>query len=146
MKRTRKKALLKNNIEPLRIERGLSQAALGKKVKSAGQSVSRHESGARDLDVNDLFIYARALGVHPDQIVDMSEFGAKTAACDQTVLGLIIGWLHDAIALEKTRPDSKTMGEWAAFAYKTIIAEDMPFQAMRKYVYDLVKLQSVTKK
>jgi transcriptional regulator with XRE-family HTH domain len=63
------------NIRAERKARGLGQGALGKKLAIDAPTVSRIESGQRDLRTSELFEIGRALGASPAALVTVETEG-----------------------------------------------------------------------
>lgn len=60
---------MENNLEKIRLEKGLSQQKLAELVGTSGPQVNRLEKGERRLTVDWLMRFAEALDVSPSEII-----------------------------------------------------------------------------
>lgn len=69
-----------NKIKQLREEAGLSQVALGEQCNTTGQNIGLIERGARRLNDQMMRKIARALNVHPADLLDLEEDDSDAGA------------------------------------------------------------------
>ncbi|WP_165170576.1 helix-turn-helix domain-containing protein [Adlercreutzia sp. ZJ242] len=61
------------SLQKMRIEAGLTQVELAKRLDKHQSYVSKVEMGERSLHVSELFFYSRALGLTPQEVVSRIE-------------------------------------------------------------------------
>ena len=78
------------NLKTIRLSKGLSQKALGRKTAITQAAISRIESGLQEPGYRNVLRIALALGVDPEDLIDSSHSGpakpgpagASTGAAD----------------------------------------------------------------
>jgi transcriptional regulator with XRE-family HTH domain len=136
---------LKNNIQPLREERGWSQEFLAGKLHTTGPQINRLEKGQRKLTVEWLLRLCSALDVSADEIVGIPLSKSKSGA-DPVMLGLVVGWLMEACGKYKIRQTPKEIGKWTSYVYAEVAEKDLNFKETRALAFQIVKLGRAKKK
>jgi transcriptional regulator with XRE-family HTH domain len=139
------KRKFKNNIQPLREERGWSQDFLAEKLGTTGPQINRLEKGQRKLTVDWLLRLCAALDVSADKIANIPLSKPKSGT-DPTMLGLVVGWLIEACDKYKIGQSPKEIGKWTAYVYGEAVEKDLNFKETRALAFQIVKLGRPKKK
>lgn len=110
-----------NNIKKIRLDRGLSQEELGRRIGASKQMVGRLESGKRQLTQRWIESISNALECHPAELLTAATPTAKQLSAEEEALLRLYQGLGeqdrqavfrhaDALAKPKTGSDRKIKG------------------------------------
>jgi len=120
-----------NNIKALCEKKGLSSRDLAKKIGTSAPHMSRLIHGQSPLSIKWLLKISAALKVPTSKIVGLPLDKKFTDACDDTLLGSIMGWLLEAGDDLKIELSRQELTRLTSYIYKESVEKPLNFAETR---------------
>jgi transcriptional regulator with XRE-family HTH domain len=126
-------------MKAIREERGISGAALARRLHISESQVNRLENGDRKLTLEWILRLCSALETTADELVDIPVKGINKAKCDPVLLDSVIGFLLDACAHYRVKQASKDIAKWTTYIYNDAVEQHLTHKQACGLAYTLVK-------